>query len=144
MSFARWKPRKGESGAAFMEFALALPLFIFTIWGFITVISLSRAKLQLAMVTHAVVREAAAGLTDSGRLTMLGRAYAEAVGMGKEVADTVHIKASGSLLVTNITVSVSPQIPDSLKMLTGGLVMTCTNDCVADTWKNPVQRLFGL
>ncbi len=69
-----------QEGVALLEFALCLPLFLAVIYGMWTLASLVRATYQVAVIEHAVMREAVAGTTKPATLTALARGYARAVG----------------------------------------------------------------
>lgn len=140
-----------------IEFALSVPLFLFIIWGLVTMVSLSRAKLQVAMVAHAVMREAAGGQTDEDELGKLGKAYAKAIGMNEKTRDSMKVKVGSGLVPTGggvlsavlpipqrVTVEVSAKVPDSLRIFTGPVTLSCSHDVLTGTWKDPWKLIFKI
>src|ERR1043166_1534568 len=70
-----------QRGAALLEFALVAPLFLSVIYGIRGIVTLSRARQELAIIAHAVMREAEAGVTSEAVLTALANGYAKSMGM---------------------------------------------------------------
>ena len=81
-----------EAGAALAEFALVVPLFLAMVWGIVTLVSIGRAQLEVAIVAHAVMREAEAGVVEPPDLTGLARAYGLACGMGRDAANSLTVQ----------------------------------------------------
>lgn len=72
-------PGKREAGAALLEFVLCLPLVLVVVYGLLTLTALIRAKYQVVLVAHAVMREAVTG-ADPQTLNALAKVYARAAG----------------------------------------------------------------
>ena len=130
-------------------------------WSLLTLVSVARVKMQTAMVMHALVREAAGGLTDEGKLRQLASGYAQVIGMPYSARQTMTVTVGcrwlnngfGQFLAVvlplpyRVSVSVAAPVPDAMRILTGPVRITCTNDIVVGTWKDPwniVLKLFGL
>jgi len=150
----------GQRGAALLELALCLPLFLTVLYGAWSIALAARARWRLAVVTHAVMREVAAGAVEPGSLQALARGYAEA-DAGRFAALTVQVApeslglgASGGLaglvapwladLVTGmrVTVTASYRLTGPLRrVFPEGVHMSCSNTVLIDPWKQPVARL---
>lgn len=152
-----------DAGASLAEFALVIPLFLAMIWGLVTLVSIARARMQVAILAHAVMREAEAGIVEPAALTGLAKSYGRACGMGRAAVDSISvevgdggggIEAGGAALFdrvarraagsTRIAVRARVPVPDGLRLLTGPLEAACSNVCVAGTWKQPWGMLKEL
>jgi Flp pilus assembly protein TadG len=152
-----------QRGAALVEFALVIPLFLSILWGLVTLVAIARARLQIAIVARAVVREAAAGVRDREPLTEVARVYARACGMDPSAVAslTAEARAGGVKLgvaggkvfgwlvgvaswTQVVAVRARVRIPDSLRLLVGPVEIECANTCVVGTWKEPWAMLGRL
>ncbi len=154
---------RGQRGAALLELALILPLFVAVIYGVWGVALAARARWQLATVAHAVMREVAAGTLDPWTLKGLAQSYAEA-DPGRFSALTVEVApedlglgASGGLaglvaswlsdLVTGVrvTVTASYRLTGPLRrVFPEGVHMSYSNTVLVDPWKYPIARLASV
>jgi Flp pilus assembly protein TadG len=152
-----------QRGVALLEFALCLPLILSVIYGTWTLISISRAKLRLAGVAHAVMREAAAGTVDAQILTRLAKGYAKASGVPASwmIEATVDqgtdlpfnlmwipnmaLRYLAAEFTGGIRVGVRARVPVSgaLRLIwPGGIPMECSSVCLYDTWHSPITRVI--
>ena len=160
--FHRSGRRHGERGQALVEFVLLLPLALAILFGIVTVASLARARYQVALVAHGVMREAAGGMTGAADLNAAAQVYARAAGLSSRATLTVTVGAAagapagagGGLLArlgrvaspgTPVTVrALVPVSAPLFRLLPGGgwlaggyLPVSCTSTCLIGTWKSP-------
>ena len=155
--------RPGERGQALVEFVLLLPLALAFLFGIVTVASLARARYQVALVAHGVMREAAGGMT-AADLNAAAQVYARAAGLSPRATLTVTVGAAaaggapagtgggllarlGRVATPGTPVTVRALVPVSaplFRLLPGGgwlvggyLPVTCTSTCLIGTWKSP-------
>lgn len=163
---SRTRPARAESGAALLEFALVAPVFCMLLWGIVALAALARARSQLEMVAHAVVRHAAGGEKNAAKLERLATGYAAAAGLRAPVRVTV--KASGiqtglggalpvglgwvagaSAFAKEVRCEARVRLPVISRLrgaIPDSLTLTCVNTVVPDTWSNNfgiTKRLFG-
>lgn len=153
--------RSPQAGAALLEFALVAPLFLAIIYGIRGIVTLSRARYELAVVSHAVMREAAAGVTEETTLTALANGYAKFMGLRLTDRLVVTLEPAGmpsaavvatpgpirSLLangVPGVRIRVSSLVPAGAILpgrWTRGFPMQCSSVCVIGSWKSPMAML---
>jgi len=159
----RSRQRAADAGQALTEFVLVVPLFLAMLWGLVTLISLARARLQVAIVAHAVAREAQAGVLDADALTSLAKSYGRGCGMSPAAADSLRVEVGNSVgglglggtsmfgevmeLASGwvrLRVKARVQVPDALRLLTGPVELASETTCVIGTWKAPWALLGRL
>ncbi len=151
----------GQCGAALLEFALVAPLFLSLVYGLRGIVMLSRARYQLAVVAHAVMREAAAGVTSEPVLTALANGYARGIGLSLTDRVVVTVESAGmpsapaaalpgpfqSLLAgasPGTRIRVTGMVPVG-RLLPGrwsaGFPVTYSSVCLIGSWKSPGKML---
>ena len=162
-----WTPRRrDERGVALLEFALVIPLFFMMLWGIVALAALSRARQQLDVVHHAVVRHAAGGEKRSEMLERYAKSYADAAGLRSRVRVTVRASSIGTGLGGILPVGLGwvagasafakevrseteirlPVISRLRGAIPDRVTLVCINTVVPDTWSNNfgiTERLFG-
>lgn len=155
------KDTAGQGGAALLEFVLVAPLFLSLIYGLRGIVTLSRARQELAIISHAVMREAESGVTNEAVLTGLANGYAKSMGMHLSDRLVVTLESAGlpspvasgvpgpigGLLASaapGVRVKVTSLIPVGA-ILPGrwshGFPMKCSTVCLIGCWKSPVAML---
>ncbi len=133
------------------------------LWGLVTLVVLARSRLQVAIVAHAVAREAQAGQLPPESLTALAKAYGRGCGMGRAAVDSLRVEVGsgagglglggaglfGSVIGmasgwNRLTVRARVPVPDALRLLTGPAEFRSETTYVAGTWKAPWTLLNGL
>lgn len=149
-----------QRGVALLEFALVAPVFLALIYGIRGLATLSRARYDLAVVSHAVMREAESGVTSEAVLTALANGYVKALGLRLTDHLIVTVEPAGmavpgasaagpvrSLLAAaapGVRVRVSALVPVGA-ILPGrwshGFPMQCSSVCLIGCWKSPMGML---
>ncbi len=144
-----------------LEFAITAPFFALLIVGTARIAQLAFIRYRLALVTHAVMREAAAGVTDARALTVLANAYARTGGLGEAVPLAVLVERAafaqpasmGAGMFRSLAQRFTPgsrirvRCTVPLRGLVGavfphGLSMECAVVVMADPWKSPFRKLW--
>jgi len=153
--------RSTQSGAALLEFALVAPLFLAIIYGIRGIATLARARYELAVVSHAVMREAEAGVTEESTLTALANGYAKFMGLrlterlvvtlepagmpsAAAVATPGPIRSLMANVLPGVKIRVSSLVPAAAILpgrWTRGFPMQCSAVCVTGCWKSPMAML---
>src|SRR6185369_17331439 len=92
----RRHPSRAEQGQSLLEFALILPLAVAIVLGLVGVASVGRARYQVALVAHGVMRDAAGGTVDPVALNASARSYAQAAGLSPRATVTVAVGAAAA------------------------------------------------
>ena len=158
----RFKKAVSQRGAAMLEFAICLPLILSVICGAWSLLSLLRTRQQVTMVAHAVMREAAAGVTDENVLTALAAVYGREIGMNPAVPVRVSLGSGGlsAVLLSRIPagplrgifsaaavgtqVRVSAIVPFSGflgRLFPAGMPLESSVVLLIDPWKSPFSKI---
>lgn len=145
---------------------MVVPVFFMLLWGIVALATLARARAQLDMVSHAIVRHAAGGEKKAAVLERYARNYAEACGLRTPVRVTVKASSIGTGLGGLLPVGLGwvagasafakevrcetdcrlPVIARLRGAIPQTVTLTCVNKVVPDTWSNNfgiTDRLFG-
>ncbi len=159
--FRRHQHGCGQRGAALLEVALVTPLFLTIVYGTWNLVALARARYQLAVVAHAIMREAAAGTTSATLLTGLANGYAKAIVLPATAHVVVTVESAGLPTVpggtpvgpfrslfaaatpgTRIKVAAVLPVGRPLRRIwSAGLPVAFESVCISGTWKAPFAAL---
>jgi len=149
----------GQRGAALLEFALVAPLFLTLIYGIRGIVTLTRARYELTVVAHAVMREAASGVTSEAVLTALANGYAKAMGLRLTDRLVVTLEPAGpgssaaatgpagpllAGIAPGVRIRVASLVPVGSLLpgrWTHGLPMSASSVCLIGCWKSPMTML---
>jgi len=142
-----------------IELALCLPLFLMTLYGIWGITGLLKAKYQMLLIHHAVMREAAGGIANPQALSILAEGYARSMGVKGLEELRVSVKSVRlpqsynpvSSLIASLArgsrVRVAARMPvvgPMARIWPDGITMECSSVCLIGTWKNPLSKLIEL
>ena len=149
-----WRPPC--AGQALVEFAVAVPVMLMLFHMTWAMVMISGFRLQVALVAHAMMREAAAGTEDPRLLTALANAYAKEVGIPRRAVITVTVgeedaeAAFGGMLAgmfagTRVNVAAWMPATGPLKFFFPlGVRVRHSSSVVSDPWKSPMSRFKNM
>lgn len=150
---------RGEAGTALTEFALCLPVITMVICGSWTIISLLGARYQMALIAHAVMREATGGVMNDDSLSVLAQGYARAMNARRLERISVEIGSAGPpadagplvaviahlVPASVVRVRANVVVPGPLgRAWPDGMNLECSTVCLLDPWKDPLSILGDL